>query len=1604
MRQSRREQAKQRTGEVIAQLRQRLGSTAAPVVGFAERFFERLAPEDVLTRPVETLYGAVLSLWKLAERRAPATLTVRVFNPKVDRDGWACRHTVVEMVNDDMPFLVDSVTMAIQSLGLGIHLLVHPVARIARDAEGRRQEAGVPVAESLMHLEIDEQTEADALERIEATIVEALTDVRAAVEDWRAMLAKVEETLAGIAVDPLPIEREEIEESTELLRWMADNHFTFLGFRDYVHFADGTEQPMSIVPGSGLGILRDPARHVMVGVGGFDPSTPEAIGFLSRRELLIITKANARSLVHRPALLDYIGIRRFDAAGNVVGERRFVGLFTSAAYNRNPRDIPLLRRKVKRTLERAGLEPQSHDGKALLNILETFPRDELFQVGEQELFEIAHGILLLYQRPRIGVFPRRDEFGRYVSVLVFAPRDRYDTTLRIRFGAILEEAYGGKLTTFHTQMGGDDPLARIQFTVSLPAGGTTDIDPAEIEARLIAAARSWTDDLAAALIEMRGEENGNRLFARHGTAFPAGYRDRFDPQMAIVDIGKIEAVLGGDLGLGVNLYRPLEAGEREMRFKLYRKGGPVALSDCLPMLEHMGFRVLTEEPFAVRPTDDTPEFWLHDFRLEAMAPQSDIAGLKDRLEEAFLTVWTGRMEDDGFNRLVLVAGLDWREVTILRAYCKYLRQAGIAFSQAYVEDALSRNARLARLLVDLFHGLFDPTRTAQSDLIATRTDVEIEQALEEVASLDEDRILRRFLNAIAATLRTNFYCKTAEGGPKDCLAIKLDSRAIDELPLPRPFVEVFVYSPRVEAIHLRGGKVARGGIRWSDRREDFRTEVLGLMKAQMVKNAVIVPVGAKGGFFPKRAPVEQGREAVQADAVECYKTFVRGLLDITDNRKGTTIVPPADVVRRDGDDPYLVVAADKGTATFSDIANGIAAEYGFWLGDAFASGGSAGYDHKKMGITARGAWELVKRHFRELGRDIQGQDFTAAGVGDMSGDVFGNGMLQSQHTRLIAAFDHRHIFVDPNPDTARAYAERKRLFDLPRSSWADYDVKLISKGGGVFDRKAKSLKLSPEIRRALGLEADTLTPNELIRAILTAEVDLLFNGGIGTYVKASTESHADVGDRANDAVRVDGRDIRAKVIGEGGNLGLTQRGRIEYALKGGRINTDAIDNSAGVDCSDHEVNIKILVDAVVADGELTAKQRERLLAEMTDEVGELVLRDNYLQGQALSVAEAQGARALPLLGRFMRGLERRGRLDRAVEFLPDGPALAKRQQDGHGMTRPELAVLLAYAKMALYDALLDSDLPEDSYFATDLARYFPRPLRKRFPEAIGRHRLRREIIATSVANSIINRAGITFVQEIQDEVEASAGDIARAYVATREIFGLRALWNAVEALDNQVPARSQIVVLDATAGLLRKSTLRLLTRRDGRADIVRSLQTYGAGIAELRSHLDSLVAAGAAEALAAQAGALAAQGLPPELARMVAAFPMLIGGIDVIDAANEAGQPVERAARIHFAIGEHLGLDWLRQAAEASDTADPWQRLAASAAVDELETRHRGLTSTVLRQANGLDPDAAVRSWLEHQGAGLERLRQIVAEFKTGATVDAARLAIANRAVRSLGA
>ncbi len=1588
---------RERIAAVIAHLRARLGDKPdrADLEYFVRLMLQRMAPEEAAGRSVENLYGASLSLWRFAEARAPGEPRIRVYNPKIERDGWGSPHTVVDIVNDDMPFLVDSVGLALTNAGHELHLLLHPIVETRRDAAGKRGPAGDNIRESVMHVEIGQVADTAALEAIAADLERALADVRAAVADWQPMQAALGRALRQLEETPPPLDPGEVAEAIALLRWMGDNNFTFLGYREYDYRGGAEGGDLRIVAGSGLGILRRPEHRVMGGRGGFNVATEEVQRFLKRRELLIVTKANARSTIHRAVPLDYIGVRRFDEAGEAIGEWRFIGLFTSSAYSHSPRDIPLLRRKVRKVIERAGLAPQSYDAKALLHILDSYPRDELFQISENDLFDIATGVLPLETRPRIRVFPRRDEFGRFVSCLVYVPRERYDSELGQRFAAILGQAFHGEVGAFHIQIG-DEPLARLHVVIATPPDAPRDIAIAAIESKLQAAARLWPDDLKAALAEKLGEADGNRLFDRFSTAFPAAYRDRYDVATALFDISKIETLSAGN-ALAVNLAQPLEAGPGELTFKLYHLAAPVPLSDCLPVLEHMGFRVIEENPFQIARNHGATSAWIHEFRLEKRDGAAiDLGRAKDKFETAFERIWHGAAEDDRFNRLVLEADLDWREVWILRAYCKYLRQIGALFSQAYMEDALFANGAIAALLIRLFHARFDPANDESRAERAAAVAREVEAALDRVESLDEDRILRRYKHLIEATLRTNFYLAPQ----KPYLALKLASTEIEDLPLPRPMVEIFVHSPSVEAIHLRGGKVARGGIRWSDRREDFRTEILGLMKAQMVKNAVIVPVGAKGGFVPKRPPFGQGRAAVQADAIACYQDLIRGLLDLTDNFLGQRLVPPTDVVRHDDDDPYLVVAADKGTATFSDIANGIAKEYGYWLGDAFASGGSAGYDHKKMGITARGAYEMVKRHFREIGVDLARAPITAVGIGDMSGDVFGNGMLLVPKLKLVAAFDHRHVFLDPDPDIDKALAERRRLFELPASSWADYDQTLISKGGGVFERKLKTVPISPEVKARFGIAADHLTPLELIRALLTAEVDLLWNGGIGTYVKASGESHAEVGDRANDGVRVNGADLRAKVVGEGGNLGFTQRGRIEYAAKGGRINTDALDNSAGVDTSDHEVNIKILLDSLVAEGELTEKQRNALLQTMTDEIAALVLRDNYLQGQAVSLVEAEGARALPALERLMRGLEQAGKLDRAVEFLPDTAEVAARAKAGQGLTRPEIAVLLAYAKTSLYGDLLASGLPEDAAFAGDLANYFPRELHERFGAAIKRHRLGREIVATAIANSVVNRAGPGFIGDVAEETEAPPDAIARAYVIARDVFELRRYWREVEVLDNKVPAAHQTEMLRAANELLRAAVLWFLRQKGGAIDIVTTVAAYAPGIAALREDLRGLLGEAAPD-LGQAAARLAAEGVPEWLANAAAAAPYLAAAPAIVDAATTLRAETGRVGRVFFSLGHALGLDWLRQSARSAEFADYWQRLAAATAAEDLTLLQRDLTIAVLEHANG-DWDQAIAEWRERRGAGLARLEQLVEECRLSGNIDAARLAIANRHLQAM--
>ncbi|MDZ4738026.1 MAG: NAD-glutamate dehydrogenase [Rhodospirillaceae bacterium] len=1600
---SRAEQAKAALIERASEIaRGRLGEKrGAQAAHFVKAFYANVPPDDLLGEEPETLFAAALALWTFGAERMPGTAKVRIFNPNPDEHGWRSSHTIVEIVNDDMPFLVDSVTAAINQRDLTVHLVIHPVVRVERDAKGRivATDSKDAAPESFMQLRIDELLDPKRHTEIAAVIERVLGDVRNAVTDWRPMLAKVEETLEEIATETTNLPDEQTDEARSFLQWLPDDHYIFLGYREYDIAGEGDSQSLSIRRGSGLGVLRDETISVFDGLRNLDTLPADLRQFLKQSRLLIVTKANHRATVHRPVHMDSIVVKRFDNKGRIFGERLFVGLLTSVAYNRSPRDTPILRRKVAHVLERSGFSPRSHDGKALAHILETYPRDELFQISEDELFQIALGILHLQERQRTALFVRRDPFERFISALVYLPRDRFTTDLRLRVQDILATAYKGKVDAFYTQMT-DAALGRLHIIVSTTPGAVPDVDVNELEAKIAEATRSWRDHLQEALIESKGEALGLQLLQRYGNAFPVAYRDRFSARAAVLDIDRIEqAIAGGTVAL--NLYRPIEAAPDELRFKIYNAGDQLALSEILPMLEHMGLRVIGEVPFTIEPAGLGRVVWLHDFGMRTADGSSvDLASAKERFQDAYARVWLGEAEADGFNRLILQAGLDWRDVAMLRAYAKYLRQTGAAFSQAYMEETLARNGTIAAALVNLFRVRFDPAGQDR-DQRALAIRAGIERAFDAVTSLDEDRILRRFLNLIEASLRTNFFQKQENGQPKPYLSVKLDSRIVEELPLPRPMVEIFVYSTRVEAVHLRGGKVARGGIRWSDRREDFRAEVLGLLKAQMVKNAVIVPVGSKGGFVVKRPPSSGGREALMEEVVYCYKTMMRGLLDITDNRSGDKILPPPDVVRHDEDDPYLVVAADKGTATFSDIANGVAAEYQYWLGDAFASGGSAGYDHKKMGITARGGWESVKRHFRELDVDIQNQDFTVIGVGDMSGDVFGNGMLLSEHIKLLGAFNHLHIFVDPDPDPKASFAERKRLFDLPRSSWRDYDPKLISAGGGVFDRSAKTVAVSPQVKAAFGLDAASVSPSDLIRAILKAKVDLLWLGGIGTYVKATAESQVSVGDRGNDALRINAERLRCRVVGEGANLGFTQRGRIAYAQAGGWINTDAIDNSAGVDCSDHEVNIKILLNGLVDAGDLTVKQRDELLETMTEEVAELVLRDNYLQTQAISIWRKNDWLRLDQQGRFMRALERSGQLDRSLEYLPDDETIQERIALRQGLTRSELAVLLAYAKISLYHELLPSDLPDDPQLIDDLVRYFPTPLQQRFRDAIPQHRLRREIIASVVTNSLVNRVGPTFLYVMKEKTGCDAAAIARAYATTRAVFDLRSYWSQIEGLDNKVPASVQISMLDTTVDIAEAGTLWFLRNARGAADLPGGIEVHRNGIAELAATLGSVGTDEDRAEIEQRVITYRRDGVPEDLARRMTALDRLGSGLDIVEIANRGGHKLADVARIYFSVGDRFHLDWLRRASREVNLDTHWDRMAVAAVIDDLYLHQRELTHGVLTNgaAAGAEP---VDRWMSERAIAVRRIEALFAELRHTGGFDLAKLAVANRELRLL--
>jgi glutamate dehydrogenase len=1573
---------------------------------FTRQYYRNVSTSDMHDMRISDLVGSALSQLELAQTRAENTPSLRVLNPSTRKHGWRSKHTVVQVVTNDMPFLVDSLGMVMNRNGLSVQLTIHPVMNVHRDADGelldvlpRNEASDDAIAEAMMHIELDRETVPANLQRIEADLISALSDVRAAVEDWNAIRGKALAACEALATAPEGVPAREVTETRAFLEWMESGHFTFLGYREYQLSRSGSKDTLRAVADSGLGILRDPGTRARAG-----SVLPKDVAKRAReKDLLIVTKANSQSTVHRPALLDYVGVKIFDDAGQVIGERRFLGLFTSVAYNRSPRDIPLLRHKVQQVMSMSGLHPSGHAGKALMHILETFPRDELFQSTVSELVEITVGILHLQERQQVKAFIRRDTFGRFFSCLIYVPRERYHTGIRHRIQDILMRALNGRSVESEVQLS-ESVLARVRIIVHTTPWKSVRFKIEDIEAEITEVVRTWTDHLRDELIERHGEEHGIKLLHRYGEAFPAAYSDEIPSRAAAFDIDKMEELDLDTDALAMSLYRPAGYPDANLRFKLFHPEQPISISDALPMLEHMGLKVISEQPYQIE-MRDASMIWIQDFEMLHTVPGTlDPVVVRGRFQDCFEAVYRGQCENDDFNQLVIHAGLDWRQAMVLRAYCKYMQQVGCRFSQSYMQQAITRNSGIARLLIELFCARLDPKLSdKERERDALTAAQAIDDALDKVSSQDEDRILRIFLDLIRATLRTNYYQRDTQGRPKEYVSFKFDPSAVPELPLPMPTFEIWVYSPRVEAVHLRGGEVARGGLRWSDRREDFRTEVLGLMKAQQVKNAVIVPVGSKGGFFVKRPPVGAGREKLMAEVQHCYKSFIRGMLDITDNLDGDDLRSPTDVVCHDHGDPYLVVAADKGTATFSDLANSVAAEYNFWLGDAFASGGSVGYDHKKMGITAKGAWESVKRHFREFGIDTQSEPFTVLGIGDMSGDVFGNGMLLSRFIKLRVAFNHMHIFLDPDPDPEASFAERERLFELPRSTWEDYDPDLISKGGGVFPRSAKSIRLSAEVKRMLDVDTNTLTPQELIRAALKMKVDLIWNGGIGTYIKAADETHTEVGDRANDALRIDADEVNARVIGEGGNLGVTQRARIDIALGGGRINSDFIDNAGGVDCSDHEVNIKILLNLVRKSRRFSERQRNVLLATMTDEVSSLVLRNNYVQTQAISVMESQSVDRLSEFAHLITVLERRGGLNRALEFLPTSDEIEERAKSGHGLTRPEVSVIQSYAKINLFEILLASDMVEDPYFRQTLVDYFPAPLPKRYQELMGQHRLRKEIIATVVTNDLINRMGPTFAYRMHEETGAGGAAIARAYSMAVGAFRLRDLWSEIEALDNNAPASVQYSMMVQISRLLKHATRWVLSRRNRYPEIAQAVEHLGPGIGALIDNLHGLLQGDDLSHFDSACAQYTELGVPLSVARRVAGLNFLYAAMDIVEVAAQSGTDVSFVAGVYFHLGSGLELDWSRDQIERLKVSGHWQAVARGTLRENLYALQRELAAQVITGRNGGDDaQEVVEAWLEARSDEVDHSRQLLTDMGSGGDLDFATLSVALQEIRKL--
>ncbi len=1595
---------------VVDKLHNNMGGVQATCCAeFARQFFSSMALDDLHDWPIHDLCAAVVDFWSLIQRRAPSEIKIRIYNPDLAQNGWQSKHTIMEVICDDMPFLVDSLRMAVHRMRLGLHLMIHMGGvRLTRgkdhEVTGVLTQQGTAALDAIMEaplfLVIDRLSNPTVIDELYSHIERVLEDNTAVVADWSLMRERV--LAITVELDDLPatLDQAEVAESKAFLNWIEDHHFTFLGARDYELVQKGKETFLQAIPETGLGVLRESiSRSNAFNVSAMAPVARE---LTLSSHILLITKTNTPASVHRDAYADYIGVKRFNKQGRVIGERRILGLYTSSAYNANPKHIPFLRHKVALVIRNSLLNPHSHAGKELLNILETLPRDDLVQASADELLELSMGIFSMQERRRIRMFARVDVYHRFVSCLVYVPKDRFTSELRNKMENVLSACFNAREITFSTYFC-ESVLARVNFLIRIDPQAATDFNFKAVEQKLIEVGRSWIDDLQGLLSESFGDEQGNQLFSLYRNAFPAVYTTNFTPETAVFDINHVQE-LSAENTLGLNFYRPKDEFSDNFRLKIYQHDNTISLSDVLPIIENLGLRAISERPYILK-FDDNKITWINDFSMHyTRGSQFNIDEIKELFQNAFTRVWFGDAENDGFNQLVLAAGLDWRQVSILRMYAKYFKQIGFTFSQDYIETALNKNAAIAKKLVQLFELRFCPLNTsAKRNADVASMLLEILADIDCVENLDEDKIIRQFVQAMSETLRTNYYQLNQYGSHKGYISIKLNSRAITGVPRPHPLFEIFIYSPRFEGVHLRCGKVARGGLRWSDRREDFRTEVLGLMKAQQVKNAVIVPSGAKGGFVPKRIPVNASRDEIMAEGISCYKLFIRGLLDITDNYVSGTISKPKSVVCYDEDDPYLVVAADKGTASFSDIANALSLEYGYWLGDAFASGGSVGYDHKKMGITAKGAWESVNRHFYQLGVDISTTDFTVVGIGDMAGDVFGNGMLLSKHIKLVAAFNHMHIFIDPNPDALRSFAERDRLFNLPSSTWADYDKKLISNGGGVFNRQVKSIVISREMKKAFGIKQGAIEPNELIKTLLKAKVDLLWSAGIGSFVKAQSESNMDVGDRTNDAIRINGKQLRCKTVAEGGNLGFTQLGRVEYALHGGLIYTDFIDNSAGVSCSDKEVNIKILLNGIMSAGELTPEQRVTLLSEMTHEVASLVLRENYLQTSAISLTATQVLRASELHSRYMNELCRTGKLDRRLEYLPEDKAFMERKLIGRGLTTPEISVLFCYSKIILKEAILASDVPEDPYMEQFLIASFPKPLQQRYSLNMQAHPLKREIIATKLSNIIVNEMGFAFVYRLQDETGAPVSAIVRAYIIARNILDMEAIWGQIEALENKITALQQSEIMVVYLRLLRRVSRWFLRSQRMRVNISQSVTRYGTGIHALKKALPAMLNEGLRSQYEQHIEEYRVMGLPDALAQELTTSRGLFAAMDIIEIANKLTINVSSAAEAYFGVGEFLQLGWIRTQIISHTTENHWESLSREALRDDLDWQQSQLTASIACERTQTEGFAAcLSSWSENHAKLIERWHHVLTSLQSSSALNYTMFFVAIRELLDL--